>query len=222
MAIERIAEGTALLALISGPLKVKDHEHVWRKGDGSGGYSTGQPAGMIVYRVDATSKLWPGYHELSEALVRPEDQRTDLERRVTGAARWWHKASTTSWPSEVLVTGMSALECLLLLPGERREKADLVADRASDVAVLTMMTRTAQIGWLRDLYDRRNDALHAGRFHQDDLDARHLLALVDQVIHRMIRHLDPWHRGTNTGPCTTAEEALGCREDPDLAGQDRT
>ncbi len=163
--------------------------------------------------MDSTGKLWPGYHELSDALARPEDKRTDLEQRAAGAARWWRRASMSTWPSEVIVAGMSALECLLMLAtDERREKRGLVAARASAIAVLATMQPTAQVGWLHKLYERRNEALHAGRFHQDDLDARNLLELVDLVLHRTVRHLDPWHRGTNACPCTTAEEALADHE----------
>ena len=213
VSVERIAEATALLALLSGPSEVEDGQHFVVQGDGRVGWSTGNHAGLNVYRVSSGGKLWPGYRELSDALVRPEDQRSDLEKRVAGAARWWRKASTTSWPSEMLVTGMSALECLLLLSGERDAKRDLVAARASEIAVLETMTKTAQVGWLKKLYDRRNHALHAGRFHQDDLDAINFLALVDLVVHRSVQHLHAWHTGTNAGPCTTVEQFLTCRED---------
>ncbi len=210
---ERIAEATALLGLLSVPGAVPDEAHIWKKADGQFGYSTGESGDLRVYRVDQRGKLWPGYHQLSDALARADDQRSDWERRVIGAARWWHKASTTAWPTEVITAGMSALECLVIKPGEWTAKADLVADRASGIAVLAGTTRSAQIGWLRDLYKRRNDALHAGRFHQDDLDALNFLALVDLVAHQAVPHLDPWHRGTNDGPCATIDEVLGPHED---------
>ncbi len=221
VAIERIAEAMALLALLSAPAEVPDDEHIWKRHDGQFGYSTGEGGALAVHRVDRTGKLWPGYHELSGALARPEEERTEWEQRVIGAARWWRKASTTSWPSEIITAGMSALECLLLKAGERMEKANLLADRATTVAVLTTMTPSAQVGWLRCVYNRRNYALHAGRFHQDDLDAMDFLALVDLVVHEAIGHLDPWHRGTNDGPCTTIDEALSAHDEDD-EGSTRT
>lgn len=211
LAIERIAEAKALVALASSPSEVSDVKHLFASG-GTYGYSSGRRATLNVVLVDSTGKLWPGYHELSEALRRAEDERSDWEERVASAARWWHRASSTSWPSEVVVAGISTLECLLIKPGEVREKAKLVARRMTEVAVLGGMSATRQDQWLFDLYKRRNEALHAGRFYQDDLDANRLLALVDLGIHWAVKHLDPWHKGTKAGPCKDIDEVLGPHE----------
>ncbi len=212
VAIERIAEATALLALMSYPPEVPIVAHLLTQ-DGAFGYSTGQRGTLNVWRVFASGKLHPGYHELSDALARPENQRSDWEQRVASAARWWHKASTTAWPSEVLVAGMSALECLLMKPGEGTKKAALVSTRMTTVATLGGIKRAQQIEWLRGLYRRRNEALHGGQFYQDELDADRLLALVDLGVQWAVRHLDPWHEGTNDGPCTNIDEALGPHEE---------
>jgi hypothetical protein len=103
---------------------------------------------------------------------------------------------------------MSTLECLLVLPTERGNKRVPISERTSDVGILKGKTRTEQVAWLQDLYGRRNDAVHGGVFHRDEIDAGALLVLTKSVVHWAVQHLDPMHGRTGGGACTTIAEVL--------------
>jgi hypothetical protein len=207
LAIEAFAEAEAAVALLTGWTGAPDVRHLTVNSPVTH-YSSGSAAIRQIQRIDASGNLWPGYHELSEALARLPEQRTDWEQRALAASRWFHVAKNSDWPSQSISALMSTLECLLVKSDDRGNKREPIAARTSDIGILSGRTRTDQVTWLEGLYQRRNDAVHAGVFHRDEIDAEALLVLVDAVVHWSIRHLDPTHRDSGGLPCTTIVEAL--------------
>lgn len=208
LASEAFAEAETVIALLAGWTEVPDVRHLTVNSPVAH-YSTGSRAIPQIQAIDSAGNFWPGYHELSEALARHSGQRTDWERRALAASRWFRVASTTNWPSQSISASMSALECLLVAPtDDRRNKRGPIARRTSDIGILKGRTKAEQVSWLNDLYHRRNDAVHAGVFHQDEIDAQALLVLVRSVVHWSTRHLDPSHGRPGGGSCTAIAEAL--------------
>lgn len=208
LAREAFAEAEAVIALLAGCTEVPDVRHMTVKSPVDR-YSTGSGAAVpLIQAIDASGSLWPGYRELSEALARPPDQRTDWEQRALAASRWFRVASTSNWPSQSISASMSTLECLLVSPTDSQNKRIPISRRTTDIGILRGKTRAQQVAWLQDLYGRRNDAVHAGVFYRDEIDAAALLILVKSVVHWSTQHLDPMHGRPGGGACTSIAEVL--------------
>jgi hypothetical protein len=207
LARETFAETEALLTLMAGWNNLPDNPHLEFHGT-SQRYSTGASARALIQAVDSIGQLWPGYLEASDALARFPTLRTDWEKRTLAASRWFRVAIGTSWPSQSIAASMSALECLLVKPTERNKKRDPIAKRATDVGRLRGKTQAEQVAWLNTMYGYRNDAVHAGEFHQDEIDAQALMALTRSVMHWAIHHLDPLHGKQGGGQCLSLTDVL--------------
>jgi hypothetical protein len=205
---EAFAEAEAVIALLAGFTEIPDVRHM-SVNSPVDHYSTGAHATPQIQGVDAAGNLWPGYRELSDSFSRPSDRRTDWEQRTLAATRWFRVASTSIWPAQSISASMSTLECLLVKSTERGNKRVPISNRTSDIGVLRGRTKADQVAWLQDLYGRRNDAVHAGVFYRDEVDASALLVLVEHVVRTSIHHLDPMHGGPNGGACTSIDEVLG-------------
>jgi hypothetical protein len=206
LSIETFSEAEAVIALLAGVTEIPDVRYLIVNSP-EDRYSTGPMAIAQIQAVDSAGNLWPGYHELSEALARPSAVRTDWEQRTLAASRWLRVASTTNWPSQSISASMSTLECLLVLPTERNKRVP-ISERTSDIGILKGKTRTEQVAWLQDLYGRRNDAVHGGVFYRDEIDAAGLLVLTKSVVHWAVQHLDPMHGRPVGGACATITEVL--------------
>lgn len=147
--------------------------------------------------------LHPGYHELSEAAAQPREERTEWARRTLAAARWYHRSLTSRWYSEVVAAAMSALEVLLVGPGEASRPT--IAERATVRGVLPDMSQGGQERWLKRMYDTRSGSLHGGSLMLDDLDADRLVDLTGHVCRWAVWHLNPFHR-LQQASCETFDE----------------
>ena len=208
LAIDRFGWAESVLALLTGWTPHLDSPHVIVRGD-SVNFTTGRHLPLTIKAITADGTLFPGYRELADALGESDRTRSDWGRRTLAAARWYREAATSDWPSRKISASMSALEAILILPGETGEKKSAVADRLTKkIAKLKEMSERDQIKWLIDLYDRRSEALHAGRFHQDEIDAAGLELLTKSAVRWAVSHLSPDHRpGVNKG-CSTIAEAM--------------
>jgi hypothetical protein len=157
--------------------------------------------------ADRSGNLWPHARALSAAAAKPEDDRSDWERRALAAARWLSKAIVSRWPSDSLVSLMVALESLFVESRTVGEKGRTIAQEVSRRWVLRSMTQDAERAWLEELYRRRNDAVHEGRNFLSDLDVDRLKNLVWLAVGWAAHHLDPHHRRDQV-PCSTFQEAL--------------
>jgi hypothetical protein len=211
-ASEAFAEARAILRLASGsnPYGVL-REHFVLADSGTMTVNHDDDPTLVVQRISAADgTFWPGYRELSFAAAKRLGDRTDWERRVLGAARWYDQAVLNSWPAASLVAAMSAIEALFCFPGERRNKDEIIADR--------LIERNAQIRgvrnedrrkWFTTLYGRwRNNAAHDAHFYREERDVERLIELSESVIRWAITHLDPHHVPGRTA-CGTIHQAHG-------------
>jgi len=159
----------------------------------------------IVRRADAAGTLWPSMRELSEAMTRKDGDRTDWERRTVAACRWYHRAASAGWPSASLAGCFTALECLFVEGRNERDKGERVATRvALQRPRMRGMGSDEVADWLRDLYRRRNDTVHEGMTHADELEVAQLEEFTQAAVFWASDHLEPDHR--TTGPCTAFED----------------
>lgn len=181
--------------------------------DGPGG-SLSHPDKREVFSmqlVNEDGSLHPGYAELSIAAAKHDDQRSDWEQRCLAAARWYLVGSRSVWPSAILTACITSLECLVLA-GSEEDKGKEVAEMVGRLLKRRGMTQSKLRRWIRNLYSRRNEVVHAGRDFRDELDAERLLPVVYTLIRWSLSHLTEFHRdyiGGPRGPCETYDEVMG-------------
>lgn len=205
IASDRFAEARAVLTVIDrtacrvrySPLAVDDDPQ------GVISVTVGGRGWNLFGVVDGQGRLSPRYAPLSDAAAKPEQGRTDWERRTVAAARWFANGAETTWPGEALTSAMTALETLLLKGREKQKGKPMAQAVARDYGHIHPVGESAS-DWIRRLYRERNQAVHAGRDYLDDLDIDRLLDLVQVVVRRAIWHLHPLHR--SSGACATWAE----------------
>jgi hypothetical protein len=217
IAMQHLQEARAILNLLGHRLPEKDGLISVPKSGSGGSYAPEGQEAFSLQLVDPEGKMWSGYHELSLAAGKEEEDRTDWERRCVAAARWFYAAERSSWPSSKLVAAITAGECLLL-EGPEEDKALAFAQKGADLIRQAGMSQSQLKRWLRNLYSRRNDAVHAGKSFRKELDADALLLLMRTLIHWAITHLVIWHRDREGSPrqaCETYEQVcLGIHSVP--------
>jgi hypothetical protein len=210
LAAERLAESSAVLDLIDRPKLTAGHNMLLRRKDGRGGASLNR-AGWIINDalVDDRSRLVPPYRQLSRAAARDEDRRSDWERRVLAATRWFSRGCRSEWPADRLASLMVSLECLFVVGRTESQKGSLIAERLTKRFRLREMSEDRQIEWLTVLYRARNAAVHEGREFLNDLEVDRLADVTQFVIRRLAEHLIPAHRPRGRS-CRKFEEAMRC------------
>jgi hypothetical protein len=147
----------------------------------------------------------------SEAAAKTADARTDWERRVIAAARWFSKGMSSAWPSEKLVSLFVALEALFVAGKEEpRDKKTLIANRLTERLAVKGRSQDEAREWIKSLYDRRNDAVHEARDYLDDFEVAELGKVVWRSLHWAMDHLIPEHRRDGRA-CETFDEVMNCR-----------
>lgn len=146
----------------------------------------------------------------SWAAAKLMDSRTDWERRVIAACRWFSNGMASDWPSEKLVSLFIALEALFVAgKAESRDKKRFIADRLTPRLPMEGRTEDEQRDWIISLYDHRNDAVHEARDYLDDFEVDELGELVWRTLHWAMDHLVPEHRRASR-PCETFDEVMNC------------
>jgi hypothetical protein len=210
LARQRFAESLAVLDLASPPPNVGSEVTAWRDvSSGSGSLSFFRKGPILSKELISGTRLVPPYRQLALAVGREESERSDWERRLIAATRWFSRSYRSEWPADRLAAAMVALECLFVVDRSEREKGSLIAERLTDRFKLNERTREQQIEWLKRLYRARNDAIHEGRDFVDDLDVDRLLDLLRYVVAMLAQHLDPSHRPRHRS-CRTYDEAMRC------------
>jgi hypothetical protein len=158
--------------------------------DGHGTFSTGAEESFIFRHSDPRDDLW-FVRGLERAARREPDQRTDWEARALAACRWFRRARLSDWPSETLAAAMTALECLFVK--SKGPKGSVIAARIGADWVFAEFSREQMKKWIKDLYQRRNDAVHEGMNYLEDFEVDRLIALVDHAVRWAAWHLDDDH-----------------------------
>lgn len=208
LAAERFAESSSILDVIDRPKLTAGRTMMLRRQDGTGHFAW-MRRGWIINYLDDRGRLEPPYYQLSRALSRPESVRSDWERRVLAATRWFSRSCSSAWPADRLANLMVALECLFVSGQSESKKGALIAERLTERFRMRDMTEKAQAEWLLRLYKARNQAVHEGRDYIDDLEVDRLTEVMQYVIRASARHLVPAHR-TSGRSCRTFEAALRC------------
>jgi Apea-like HEPN len=212
LARQSIAESAAILDVVGPPGNTKSGATLYRRGS-HGTPSLGAHHAGWFLREDmiAGTRLAPPYLYLSRAAARDEAQRSDWQRRVLAAARWFSRAHRSEWPADRLVSAMVALESLFI--ESRKEsgaKGALIAERVTNRYQRRDMSEGEQTAWLERLYRVRNEAAHEGREVVDDLEVDRLLDLTRFIVRISAIHLDPAHRHPRRA-CRTYGDAMRCR-----------
>ena len=155
-------------------------------------------------------ELPPRLQPASDAAARSMDKRTDWERRVIAAARWFSNGMASPWPSEKLVSLFVALEALFVAGrSESGNKKGYIADRLTARLAVDGRTSEEQRAWLISLYDHRNDAVHEARDFLDDFEVAELGKLVGRSMHWAMDHLVSDHRREHR-PCADFADVMQC------------
>jgi hypothetical protein len=211
LARERFAESAAILDLAARPKHLGSEVVLLRRGR-SGEFSFRRGGWILAGAglVDERGRLAPPYRQLSLAASRDEDRRSDWQRRVLAAARWFSRSYRSAWAADRLVSAMVALECLFVAGmTEKGMKGGRIAERLTDRFQMRDKTQAEQLAWLRGLYQARNQAAHEGRDFVDDLEVDRLLDVTQFVLRVCAWHLVPSHRPRGRA-CRTFSEALRC------------
>jgi hypothetical protein len=216
LAAERFAESLALLNLISrqgtrvGHATTTGRNLMLRHQDGRWSISLSRKTWIVRDELlDDRGRLVPPYLQLSRAATRAEDKRSDWQRRVLAAVRWYSKSADSEWPADRLASLMVALECLFVESRREQQKGSKIAERLTERFRLNDKSATEQLKWLEGLYASRNDAIHEGRDFLDDLEIDRLSELTRFVIRHLAEHLAPGHRRPGRS-CRTFEQVMRC------------
>jgi hypothetical protein len=212
LARQAFDESAAILDLVAPPTNTgSEATLVRRRSDPSGAPMFTRKNWWFKAGTFSGGRLAPPYLHLSRAAARDEARRSDWQRRVLGAVRWYSRGHRSESPADRVVSAMVALESLFILGRQERQKGALIADRVTDRFRTRHMTETEQREWLRRLYQIRNDAAHEGREVLDDLEVDSLLDLSLVVVRYGAFHLDPDHRDPRRA-CRTYAEAMRCHK----------
>lgn len=213
IALEAFADSNALLDLIDprepgagGSFLARDEESRHLSG------SVGSPGWIIGSQFVGRSGLVAPYGHVSRALRKPEQKRTDWERRVVAATRWWSRASRSVVPADRLVSLMVALEALFIRDQRERRKGKkerLLARRLSERIRWRSMSYEEQVEWIEELYRSRSDAVHEGWDYAYDLYIDRLADITRYAISLAAHHLVDGH-AEGRRKCRTFARAMSC------------
>jgi hypothetical protein len=210
LASEHIAEATAILDVLDRPKRDEPATAMFKRRDGAESYTRHRQGWILDQRyVVEPGRLIAPYHQAGLAAARPEDHRSDWERRVLAAMRWFSLGVRSTWTAQRLACLISALECLFVQGQKEERKANRIARGVTDLFIRRDMTADEQRAWLKRLYAGRNSALHEGRHYANDLTVDQLADLVHVSVRWAAHHLDPGHR-TPRRSCRTFEEVKEC------------
>jgi len=183
LARQAFAESAAILDLVAPPANTGSEATLARRrSDRPGAPAFTRTNWWFKAGTFSGSRLAPPYLHLSRAAARDEKSRSDWQRRVLGAVRWYSRGHRSESPADRVVSAMVALESLFIVGRQEHRKGALIADRVTDRFRTRHMTEAAQRDWLRRLYQIRNDAAHEGREVLDDLEVDSLLDLTLVVV----------------------------------------
>lgn len=212
LARQAFAESAAILDLVAPPANTGSEATLARRrSDRPGAPAFTRTNWWFKAGTFSGSRLAPPYLHLSRAAARDEKSRSDWQRRVLGAVRWYSRGHRSESPADRVVSAMVALESLFIVGRQEHRKGALIADRVTDRFRTRHMTEAAQRDWLRRLYQIRNDAAHEGREVLDDLEVDSLLDLTLVVVRYGALHLDPDHRDPRRA-CRTYAQAMRCHK----------
>ena len=208
LARETFAESGAILDLIVPPANTgSEATVVRRRSDPPRGPGYSRPGWFLGTVPISEGRLPAPFLYLSRAAGRDEANRSEWQRRVLAAARWYSRGHRSESASDRIVSAMVALESLFVVGRREPQKGVLIAERATQRLRAGGMTEDEQRAWLRRLYQVRNDAAHEGREVLDDLEVDRLLDLTNVAVRVSVYHLDPDHREPRRA-CRTYAEAM--------------
>jgi hypothetical protein len=208
LAREAFADSAAVLDLMDKRAAAPGGAFIAIPDAGSGGITFSRSGWIIdASWLGQDHKLIPPFRQLSRALAKREDTRTDWERRVVAATRWLSRASRSTTTPDRLVSVMIALEALLIEDRHERSKGALLAKRLTERIRVRSHTAKQQEDWIAELYQRRNDAVHEGREYVNDLEVDDLLDLARYAVRYACEHLAAKHA---RHACETFSEAMFC------------
>lgn len=210
LARQAFAESAAVLDLVNPPGNTGSEATVARPASSRGGAPSFHRRGWLVTALISGTRLAPPYQYLSRAAGRDEAQRSDWQRRVLAATRWFSRAYRSEWAADRLVSAMVALETLFIEGRHEPTKGALIAERVTARYQAREITPAEQHDWLARLYQARNDAAHEGREVIEDLEVDRLLDLTRFIVRFSAFHLDPEHRRSRRA-CRTYADAMRCR-----------
>jgi hypothetical protein len=199
------AESNAILDLQSRRNHVGSEITYARVRGRPGGFNY-QRSGWILGQFEGARLVSP-YRQLSAAAARAEANRSDWQRRVLAATRWFSRAVRSDAADARLVAAMVALECLFV--DAVGDKGRPISERLTAGFRMKDMAAEEQRDWLVQLYRDRNRAAHEGLEVDDDLEVERLLDVTQDVIRYLAVHLIPGH-GSRVRACRTFAEAMKC------------
>ena len=211
LARQAFAESAAVLDLVSPPVNTGSEATVARPASARNAAPSYHRRGWLVNAPISGTRLAPPYLYLSRAAGRDEAQRSDWQRRVLAATRWFSRAYRSEWAADRLVSAMVALEVLFIEGRHERLKGALIGERVTARYQAREITAAEQQDWLARLYRSRNDAAHEGREVVEDLDVDRLLDLTRFIVRYSAFHLDPDHREPRRA-CRTYAQAMRCHK----------
>lgn len=211
LAGEQFAESSAILDVVDRPKRGRPEIAMVRGQDGIQGFMFHRQGWILDERaVQPPGRLISPYRQAALAAARPEERRTDWQRRVIAAMRWFSLGVRSAWTAERLVCLMAALECLFVPHEKIKDKGRAIGRGVTKLFLRREMTPEEQRRWLRELYRSRNSAVHAGRGYEHDLEVDMLADLTHIAVRWATHHLDPAHRDPGRS-CRTFAQAQRCR-----------
>ena len=209
LARERLAEAASLLDLIRPPDPVNDQVALLRRGDGPRDLAWARGGWLIDDQwTDERGRLAEPYGRLERALRRDADQRSEWERRVLAACRWFSNGWRSEWTADRLVAFISALECLFVASGD--PKGATIARRVTERFRLPEHSFSEQEGWLLQLYRDRSAAVHEGQDYLAEMHVERLAELTRIATQHAARHLLANHELHPKRSCRTFAAATSC------------
>jgi hypothetical protein len=192
---DRIDEARAILALAHRGRIPQARPATAVEAGGKASFSLSSNRLHATDHIDSENRWHHGYRELSEAASRDAEDRTDWERRVIAACRWYSAACQTRWYAEALVNAVISLECLFLPPDVNRSKGQRIALAVTQTGiVLPGKTVRSQRKWIDRMYGARNSVAHEAGNATNDLEIEDLLILGRATLDWAVWHLTPLHR----------------------------
>ncbi|MFL5963335.1 MAG: hypothetical protein ACJ757_10655 [Gaiellaceae bacterium] len=214
IARRRFAQSLAILDLVRPPTNSGPETTGLRDvAAPSGGVQFVRRGPWLDSRFVSGARLVAPFRQLALAASREEDVRTDWQRRLLAATRWYSKGFRNEAPADRLAGAMVALECLFVEGRNERTKGTFIAERLTDRFKLNEMTKEEQMKWLKRLYSGRNDAVHEGRDFINDLEVDRLFDLTRYTLVGLLSHLDSAHRAKGRA-CRTWVQAMRCSGPP--------
>src|SRR5262249_20009453 len=141
LAQERFAESAAILDLAVREPQIGDEVTLLRIDDRRGGMRYVRNGWVLSSELQARGELVPPYLQLSRAAGLEEVRRTDWQRRVLAATRWYSRSRRSAWPADRLASVMVALEAVFVEGLSEVKKGETIALRLTERFQMREMTR---------------------------------------------------------------------------------